>query len=537
MRKLLAIAAFLIGCTAETQQEAKLMLPSNEALREMAEKESLQSIHPGKPGQTPFWNTYAKRFIYAPSFDFEEVDQAESYLFTAVSRETGEQMIFQSLVPWSSLSPVWGDLPVGFVDLKVEGILKDSTIQVAGERLFYKAAHFSGPYHDRTQTYQESIHRLLNYLFKAPYIQYWLEDNGPDPEYGLYCYPSKMYSAVIQGMLMILDSDFDRKTKDMALEIAMNVANELIEISQPEGAPLEFMPPTYTGPIYADMLKEYRGESLADRIMMIYPATVGNAYLDLFKACNDSSYFEAAVRIAETYKDLQLENGSWYLLIYVENGISVADNFVVPMGVRSFLERLRDEYDLTGYEECSARALSFVEENLLVNFNWEGQFEDQKPSEKYKNLSKSQACSYALYLFNNQLTERYEEAIELIRFAEDQFVIWEKPIPTDEWGIKSDVWMMPCVLEQYNFYTPVNASSANMIEVFRIAHARTGNPLYLAKAIALADNILHVQNPESGHYPTYLVSNLLDQEGWINCMVYTANAINDLDEYLYETHM
>ncbi len=111
-------------------------------------------------------------------------------------------------------------------------------------------------------------------------------------------------------------------------------------------------------------------------------------------------------------------------------------------------------------------------------------------------------------------------------------MIWERPIPIDSWSIKSDIWLTPCVLEQYNFYTPVNASSADMIEVFRTVHEKTGNILYLVKAIELANNILYVQNKDSGHYPTYLVSTLLNQEGWINCMVFTAKAIKELDEYL-----
>ena len=88
------------------------------------------------------------------------------------------------------------------------------------------------------------------------------------------------------------------------------------------------------------------------------------------------------------------------------------------------------------------------------------------------------------------------------------------------------------VLKQYNFYTPVNTSSASMINAFRSAYDHTGNILYLAKAIDLANAILHVQDPESGHYPTYLVSNLLEQEGWINCMVYTARTIMEFGDYL-----
>ena len=71
-----------------------------------------------------------------------------------------------------------------------------------------------------------------------------------------------------------------------------------------------------------------------------------------------------------------------------------------------------------------------------------------------------------------------------------------------------------------------------MIEIYIQAYDRTGNSLYLAKATDLANTIVDTQNRETGHYPTYLVSDLLGQEGWINCMVYTAGVIHDFDKYL-----
>ena len=269
-------------------------------------------------------------------------------------------------------------------------------------------------------------------------------------------------------------------------------------------------------------------------MMLIYPASAGQVYLDLFNTTGESKYFNAALRIAETYRKIQLQNGTWHLMVYLENGEPVTGNYVVPIGIIGFLDRISEEFSNPGFSGCAGRALEWIGENLVRDFNWEGQFEDQKPSNRYKNLSKGQACSYALRLLDSadQDSSLIHEAEELIRFAEDQFVIWENPVSGDYWGIKSEDWITPCVLEQYNFYTPVNTSSASMIEVFRQAYDETGKILYLAKALDLANTLLHVQDPGSGHYPTYLVTNLLDQEGWINCMVYTARTIMELDEYL-----
>jgi hypothetical protein len=73
-----------------------------------------------------------------------------------------------------------------------------------------------------------------------------------------------------------------------------------------------------------------------------------------------------------------------------------------------------------------------------------------------------------------------------------------------------------------------------MIEIYIQAYDRTGNSLYLVKAMDLANTIVDTQDRETGHYPTYLVSDLLGQEGWINCMVYTARVIYEFDKYLKE---
>ncbi len=529
---IIVIITVIIACTSY-QREESTHIPQPSDLRQMAVDESLDPVRPGIPGQRPFWNTYAKRFIYAPAFEFEEIPDVDRYQMNAKVDATGQVFTYEAEKPWDNLSPVWDNLPVGKI-IFYSTVKNRDRPDTIGVRDFYKAEPYSGPYARPSIGYRTSVRMLMNYLFQAPYVQHWLEEKKADPAYGLYGYPSKMYSAVIQGMLMFNETDAPFSRKDSALSIAGIVADRLMELSQPAGSPMEYFPPTYLGPIYADMLDEYRGESLADRIMLVYPAVAAHAYLDLYDYTKEKKYLEAAEKVAGTYKRLQLNNGSWHLLIYIANGEPVADNYLVPTGVISLMDRLKRDHEIGGYENCREKALYFIQVNLVAGYSWEGQFEDQQPSEKYKNLSKGQACSYALYLLENESHERDKlmEAEELIRFAEDQFVIWENPNPINSWGIKGDSWLTPCVLEQYNFYTPVNASSGNMIKAFRKMHEKTGNILYLVKAIELANNIVDVQNKETGHYPTYLVDHLLDQEGWINCMVYTAQQVSELDDYI-----
>ena len=70
--------------------------------------------------------------------------------------------------------------------------------------------------------------------------------------------------------------------------------------------------------------------------------------------------------------------------------------------------------------------------------------------------------------------EKVKQAKELLRFVEDQFIVWSDPPQIPErtesyWPAESyspDNWLFPCVCEQYLFWQPVNASSAKTISAF-----------------------------------------------------------------------
>ena len=84
--------------------------------------ESLIPIRPGIPGESPFWNKYAIRFINVPSFDFKPIEGAARYRFTATSQSDSMDYVFTAEQPWSLLLPIWKELPTGMVNLTVEGI-------------------------------------------------------------------------------------------------------------------------------------------------------------------------------------------------------------------------------------------------------------------------------------------------------------------------------------------------------------------------------------------------------------------------------
>ena len=51
------------------------------------------------------------------------------------------------------------------------------------------------------------------------------------------------------------------------------------------------------------------------------------------------------------------------------------------------------------------------------------------------------------------------EAKELLAWSEDQFVVWSDPIHNMDWRN----WKTPTALEQYDYYTPIDASMADFI--------------------------------------------------------------------------
>ena len=69
------ILAALSGCNTQTPEKTWSELNAKAA------DEYLEPIRPGYEGRNPYWNIFAKKFTYAPAFDFKEVEGAESYRF------------------------------------------------------------------------------------------------------------------------------------------------------------------------------------------------------------------------------------------------------------------------------------------------------------------------------------------------------------------------------------------------------------------------------------------------------------------------
>ena len=514
--------------------EVKAIVLDHDALTAQSEKESLIPVHPGVPGKSPFWNIKSTRFMHVPSFGFDEIAGAVKYRFTAFSEMDSLEYMFESARPWDTLAPIWLNIPVGYVDLTVEGLDNDGKVlATAGTRHFYKASSFRGPYHEPARDYNTSARLALKYLFDKSWLQNWISEGTPDKSYSLYCYPSKMIGSIIEGM--ILYGELTTANRDQAIQIARKAADYLIGVSEPEGAPLAYLPPTYdpehirpenmgendSNWEYAqNAAVKYRGQ-----IMLTYPPQVALSYLKLFDSTGDSAYFKAAVNIADSYARIQNDSGFWPLKVFIADGKPVVENSAEPTSILEMLRTLRDKYSQSGYDRTISLAEATVRENYQ-RFNFEGQFEDVEPSALYENLSHYPARNAVNYYLNlsGDRTENIARAEEYIRFAEDQFVVWEKPIPRpnieEDWTWHSDQWITPCALEQYTCYVAIDASTTSFIPTYFSLYEATDDELYLAKAISLANSMTLAQNAETGMYPTWWASR--DDSGWINCAISSA---------------
>jgi len=438
------------------------------------------------------------------------------------------------------------------VDLTVEAIKSEAVLEEVGHRKFYHDSPFRGPYRAPVVDYRESARKLLEYTFHQPYVQYWLKNDKPDPWLGHYSYASKVIGAVIEAMTLAIKEDMPFKKE--AQVIAEKAATYLIETSTPEGSPYAHFPLTYDltqvkAPVAAAKIH-------SKKIMIFYPAEVGLQYLDLYKVTGNAALLQAAKRIADTYMRTQQPSGAWPIMVDVTTGKSGGDAECIPVHIVRFLHELVNTHGLKEYAKCRQAAFDWIMANPVNTFNWSGQFEDGNPYQApYANMSARAAALYfVIYLDENFRADPSKQALarELLRFSEDQFIIWERPAPglradlfdlktgfcpQDQWSFTSTpAWITPSVLEQYGYYLPVGTSGSVALEAYLSAWKAGGQELDLAKAVSLANNMTYLQLLQGdGCIPSHWVTGYRGCFGWVNNLASQARALLAIADALKNT--
>ena len=510
---------------------------TNEELNKLAQSEccsALTTAHHGGENGKPFWNVQAFQFMYVPSFQFQPISGCKKYRFSAKD-ENGKIHSFDAEKTSALLTDIWKDIPEGIVELTVRTVNEDNSEGLlVGARTFFKLAPFNTDLPKASYSYKECASRAYDYIMNLDFIRYWLLNGEPDPAYLLNAYPSKTHSSIICAMLKAA-TVFPEKADD-ALKIARSCADYLLKITPGADSPLKGVPPTYKLEVCAKSNHDY-GEVVRSRsntVMMLYPSYVGKAYLLLEEKTKERKYLDAAVAIGEFYLKTVRQNGTWDLIIDAETGETVSRNPCDPLAnVVPFLMMLHERTGEEKWKTLADNAIKFAEENTLLTYNWEGQFEDSGLSVNYSNLTHFGAAAlvrhYARYYSDDE--SKMKTAEDILRYIEDQFVVWNRPAPWNLYCEDTSVWPTPSALEQYNWYVPIDASSANIINTFVAMYKAGRGELYLAKAKALADTITRVQH-EDGFIPTHWMDKkTLDGHNfWINCMIATADTVEALSE-------
>ncbi|NDH64394.1 MAG: hypothetical protein EBY18_22720 [Alphaproteobacteria bacterium] len=446
-------------------------------LAKQALAETATPLRPFVAGGQPAWNGHAVQFLFAPAFDLPEVAGAVRYRFT-LKDSAGREHVFFGPKPSTPLAPIWTAVAIGPASLVVQGIdANDVAVGGPSSRRFHRAAPFVSPVIGEVDSAGPA--RALAALVRSPDLRCWFGSGQPEPQFVLYRYPSKIVGAA-------------------ASALATYAAQQPTPADAPEGRYL----------------------------------------LDVHAATKDRRYLDAAVRIAATYEKTQLAEGSWSLFVNPRDGKPASPNILVPTGIVGFLDQLEEITGERRFATVRERALAWIMANPVRTWNWQGQFEDVRPLPPYENMTKHEACDFALHLFG-QKERKPEElalALELLRYSEDQFVIWAQPpkeTPVSQSadgaaGGKARKWLLPCVLEQYRCYAPVCASSAKLIRTYLAAWRATGDRLHLEKAKALgatlAQTQTHVKAP--GRYQTWVM--LPPGAMWFNCELMAVRAMQEL---------
>lgn len=530
-----AIACALAAASMAAAASAATTAPPPPDLRDRALQETAVPVRPGEPGRQPFWNGQAVQFLHAPAFDFAEVPGAKSYRFT-VRPSAGGALTFTADKPWAPLSPVWPRLAAGAAQLTVEALdAQGAVVGTPATRAFHRAAPFTGDYPPPALPWRESARTALEALAHSPDLRCWFTTGEPGEPFHLYRYPSKIVGAAAAALAVYASQTPPPADAADALKAARRAADYLLGLSHPADAAWAFHPPTYHPTLFGDRLK---GHMAPGRLMTLCGAETGQYYLDVYAATKDAKYLDAAVRIANTYARRQLPEGSWPLFVTAKDGEPLTDNVLIPTVVIAFLERLDSVSGDARFDAVRARAVAWVSDHPVRTWNWQGQFEDVKPQPPHQNLTKHDACDFAIHLLRTAPRDEAKRslALDLLRFSEDQFVVWAQPPDATPAGQNADgkagtrarAWLLPCVLEQYRCYAPVCASSAKLIRTYLAAYEATRDPLHLEKAKALAATLTRTQaNPKApGRYQTWLMKN--PGPMWFNCELSAIRAMEEL---------
>jgi maltose/maltodextrin transport system substrate-binding protein len=437
--------------------------------------------------------------------------------------------VFEAAEPWASLTPVWTELPVclmpgcgsspnrpeksgdTWLRLTVEGLdatggkpIGKAKIGTAEMLEFRKSQPFQGPLEQPKTTLREACMQAIRHSMAegmgAMYTFY--KDHRLPIEAGRGPELAKRFAGIeptfLPGGIVVGDSMtfLARESRDpdevaLALKTARNAADTIINTSNPPGWKYANFANMMRGPgthwkaylagekSYEEWLADMHAQSAAGYTMMwdSRSGDPGLMYLDMYDVTKDAKYLEAAKRLAAAWRDTQLPSGTWPYRVHPVAGESFGIDYPPALTIW-FLDRLATQYGVRDYEQTADRAFQWVLENQVKPLDLRAHYWDATPGPRSSQGALA-ASEIAMCLFNRAARTKNAEYTamgeEIVRWIEDWFIRWEAD---------------GTVLEQSRDRADVAFTAGGVVQAYVKAYEMTGNQLYLAKALRMANRLM-----------------------------------------------
>jgi hypothetical protein len=473
----------------------------------------------------------AVRCIDPPSFDLTPLDDAATYEILIAPRLEPETVwSLRAPEPRIDMAPVWSKLPFG--DAQFQPRAWDGDGQLIGFGAIRTLArspdwedHQPQPL-DYRAAGRGVIDYLVNHVADAP-------DHPGDPAYVWhaavdaagsgylpYQFPALVYTHLINLFLTGAALGMDTEVGVDLRERARRLGDFLIEHPAVTSGPLAGIP-------YSTMTPEgVGGRFEPDRGVLIRLGWIGGAILRLGEATGDSRYTNYAKRLGHILLDFQREDGSWPFRVRYADGEILEPYTAGSIIAMLLLEQLAEREPDGPYNEAVERGIAWVLENPVKTGLWQPMYEDVEAHEPYMRLEQIAAAETAVFLIRRKHPRAVEVARQLVRYVEDQFVIFGDEAITPV----SYLPFTPCAIEQYGYYWPMETHTAKYMRAALALYEATGEPVWGHKAVAAANTIVHCQRPD-GRLSTAVPDRRLGMaphhsvKDWFNCMAYAANIL------------
>jgi hypothetical protein len=511
-------------------------LEPDAALAAKALEESLQPIRPGEPGKQPFYNTrpihLGKYFaLHAPTIAFNEVPGAVKYRVTALGEvnwyrqpqwdEKGPRSVSCELEkPWMPLTSRWKEASVGQLYIIATGLdaagkdigqaefpgkaykwiggdpmesgwgasdkLKNGIVRPGGKLVpVTKMAPFAGPYWAPNRTAKEGALAAAravrddDALVDFRNLCCWRAIGGEDGA------PSPIIAAFARACVAIAVLSDNPEERREALALAERAAWYM-----------------YSGHRGGRLPSVYKGNVC----LMIW---TGLAYLDLYAVGKDPRFRDAALDLAGALAAAQdPEDGAWPGRDKKTGKKLWPGGVFGPTEQRTnggeavlwFLGRLRKELGVEEFIQNEAKANKWVQTYCLPEMFWQNVGWHSLEMIPVQDTVAPHALSYCTWQLDyaDAKDKDLKQVIEIARWCEERHVNWQRQTDATNRPNQKPAESRPSCWGWSRAAGTGIRVAGSLVYVWTRLWQETKDPLWKAKADALAQSILVAQDPVDG---------------------------------------